>query len=318
MTHHPTIPVVDVSPFIAGDEAGDPSVVADVRRAAESLGFFCIVGHGVPETLVDRVRAASTSFFDLSAEIKMRTAPTGTVRGGLMYFPLRAEALASAAGGQSPSDLKESLDFGPGFLGDTWPTDPLGLRAAWLDYFDAMGTLAGHLRRIFAEASGVPADYFEPSFVDHHSSLRVLNYPDQSASPEQGQLRAGVHTDYGFLTILRSEDAPGGLQVQDLNGSWLDVAALPGSFVVNIADSMMRWTNGRWKSTPHRVVNPPRDATGSTRRQSIAYFHNPAKSAVIECLPPFVAHGEPAAYEPITYADYAELRYSMAHGHESR
>jgi len=100
--------------------------------------------------------------------------------------------------------------------------------------------------------------------------------------------------------------------VQDLSRQWVDVPNIFGSFVINIADALQRWTNGRFRSTPHRVVNPPRDASGSTRRQSIAFFHNPARTAVIVCLEPFRA-GAKSLPEPITYGDYADLKYRTTH-----
>ena len=102
--------------------------------------------------------------------------------------------------------------------------------------------------------------------------------------------------------------------MQNRAGDWLDVPAVPGAFVVNIGDAMMRWTNDRWISTPHRVVNPPPDAQGSTRRQSIAFFNNPNFDAVIECLSAFRSPDTPPKYRPVTYGDYAEERYKQAHG----
>jgi isopenicillin N synthase-like dioxygenase len=89
--------------------------------------------------------------------------------------------------------------------------------------------------------------------------MRVINYPAPEGEVEPGQLRAGAHTDYGCMTILRTEDAPGGLQVQTRAGEWLDVLAVSGSFVVNLGDMMARWTNDRWAATLHRVTVPPRD-----------------------------------------------------------
>ena len=119
-----------------------------------------------------------------------------------------------------------------------------------------------------------------------------------------------------MLTILRTEDAPGGLQVRTRTGRWIDVPHIPGSFVINIGDAMMRWTNDRWISTQHRVVNPPVNAGQPARRQSIAYFHNPARDTVFECLPPFRETGAPPRYSPISYGEYARLRYLQAHGAE--
>jgi isopenicillin N synthase-like dioxygenase len=149
-----------------------------------------------------------------------------------------------------------------------------------------MSELARDLRRIFARGIGLSEDYFEDKFDRHHSSLRVIDYVDQTEEPLPGQLRAGEHTDYGFLTILRSEDSSGGLQVRPHNGDWMDVPTVADSFVVNIGDVMMRWTNDRWVSTLHRVVNPPSRHQPS-RRISIPFFHNPNVDAVVECLDAF-------------------------------
>jgi isopenicillin N synthase-like dioxygenase len=67
--------------------------------------------------------------------------------------------------------------------------------------------------------------------------------------------------------------------------------------VVNIGDLMARWTNGRWRSTLHRVVDPP--GSGRARRQSMAYFQNANWSAAISCLPTCLAPGEEPRYEPV-------------------
>jgi isopenicillin N synthase-like dioxygenase len=113
---------------------------------------------------------------------------------------------------------------------------------------------------LMALGLGLPSDYFEP-FIDRHTSaLRSLHYPDlRGHVVEPGQLRAGAHSDYGTLTLLRQDDAPGGLQVRDVAGSWHDVPAIEGAYVVNVGDALERWTNNQWKSTLHRVVVPPVD-----------------------------------------------------------
>lgn len=308
------IPVIDISGFSSGDPRRRVEVVSELSRACEDLGFFVVTGHGVDESLIGHAVETARAFFDLPEATKRQVRDSGEVLGGLMYFPFRAESLAATLGEATPEDLKESLDFGPGFRGDPWPGSPSGLERALRDYYRALEGLAAGLRRIFMAAVGLPEDYIEDKFDRHLSSVRILNYPDQRRPPLPGQLRAGVHTDYGFLTILRSEDAPGGLQARARDGTWIDVMPVPKGFVVNIGDAMMRWTNDRWVSTPHRVVNPPPDSRGSTRRLSIAYFCNPNADALIDCLPGFAPDGSPAIYQPITYADYAEARYRQAHG----
>ena len=312
------VPIVDITRFITGETRGRADVAEAVRTACEEIGFFAIVGHGFPGDLVTRIYDVSRAFFDLPVEEKDNVGESGPVMGGLMHFGLGKEALAATLGSETIPDLKETLDFGPGFFGDRWPMRPPDLEPAWRAYYDAMSTLAATLRSIFATALGLAPGYFEDKFRGHLSSLRVIDYPEQSAPPAPGQLRAGAHSDYGVLTILRTEDVPGGLQVRTPNGRWSDVPHIPGSFVVNIGDAMMRWTNDRWVSTQHRVVNPPVDSGQPARRQSIAYFHNLPRDTVIECLPPFREKGTPPRYPPVTYGEYAELRYRQAHGHEKQ
>ncbi|MDX1520278.1 MAG: 2-oxoglutarate and iron-dependent oxygenase domain-containing protein [Anaerolineae bacterium] len=310
----PNIPVIDIGPFQRGEPDESRQIIQTIGRACQDIGFFTIVGHGVPHALIQRMYDTSRAFFDLPPEEKGRVNQTGDLLGGLMYFPITAESLSASLGQKRPGDLKESLDYGPGFYGDAWPDTPPNLKSVWLDYFQAMSDLSAVLRRIFALAIGLPELYFEAMFDHHHSSLRVLNYPEPNEDPLPGQLRAGAHSDYGFLTILRSEDSAGGLQARHRNGHWLDVPTIPDSFVVNIGDALMRWTNDRWVSTVHRVVNPPSNARRHSRRQSMPFFHNPNIDAVIECLDIFCDADNPAKYSPLTYGEYADLKYRQAHG----
>ena len=312
------VPVIDIAPFTARDGVRRGRVVDAVRSACEEIGFFVMTGHGFPEPLVTRIYDASRAFFDLPAEEKNAIGESGAVMGGLMRFGFGEEALAATLGSKSIGDLKETLDFGPGFRGAPWPVNPPDLEPAWRAYYAAISDLAGTLRRVFAAAIGLAEDYFEDKFRDHLSSLRVIDYPEQPVPPAPGQLRAGAHSDYGVLTILLTDEAPGGLQVRTRAGVWIDVPHIPASFVVNIGDAMMCWTDDRWISTRHRVVNPLVNSGQPTRRQSIAYFHNPARDTVIACLAPFREAGVAPKYPPMTYGEYAERRYRQAHGDGKR
>lgn len=307
-------PLIDLEPWFAGGEAGKARVVVAVREACEGIGFFLIAGHRVDEGLVRRMYERSRAFFDLPEEVKRRIPAVGPLPGGLEYFARETERLAATLGEETPPDIKETMDFGPGFGGVPWPAEPAGLEAAWRDYYGAMDGLCRELRFVLARAAGLAEDFFEPHFADHLSSIRVINYPEPAGDPLPGQLRAGAHTDYGFLTVLLSEDRPGGLEVRNRRGEWVAPPALPGTFVVNLADSLMRWTDDRWHCTPHRVVNPPADRRGGSRRQSIAFFHNPARDALIDTLPTFL--GAAPKYPPITYGDYAMDRQRRASGYQ--
>ncbi len=307
-----SVPVIDIAPLVAGSASADEAVAA-IRAACESIGFFVITGHGVSDAVVERMRERSRAFFDLDPETKARTPTAGSIMGGVTYTPVRGEALAASRGELTPGDLKQILDYGPAWPGGPWPDEPPGLRDAWEAYYGAMSELAGHLRRAFALAIGLPADWFEDAFDRHLSSLRAIDYPELEQAPEPGQMRAGAHSDYGFLTILLSEASAGGLEVQPRSGGWVRVPSIEGGFVINIGDAMQRWTNDAWVSTVHRVANASADRTGA-RRQSIPFFHNPNPDGRIEVLDRFVSADRPARYPPIAYRDYALEKAAATHG----
>jgi isopenicillin N synthase-like dioxygenase len=116
-------------------------------------------------------------------------------------------------------------------------------------------------------------------------------------------LRNDAHTDFGTVTVLYQDDAPGGLQVQHRDGRWLDVPPVPGSFVVNLGRLMTLWTNDRWASTVHRVVNPPPDQS-HLDRISIAFFHQPNPDAAIACIPTCADADNPPRHAPVRSGNY--------------
>jgi isopenicillin N synthase-like dioxygenase len=297
----PAALVIDIAPFLYGSAGDKRQVAAEVGAACEQIGFLAVAGHGVDEALVLQAGSAARAFFDLPADDKNKL---GHMAGGAGYSPLKGESLAATLGQSAPADLKESLNVSADFANTPWPARPAGLRQALTTYFLEMDRLAGDLLRICAVALGLPEDFFA-SKIDHSSSfLRIINYPPPIEAPQPGQLRAGAHTDYGTLTILRSENVAGGLQVRARGGDWLDVPAPERAFIVNLGDMLMRWTNDRWISTLHRVVNPPASAGPRSRRQSLVFFHNPNPDAIVECLPGCCDAANPARYPPIAAGEF--------------
>src|SRR4030095_2159666 len=161
------------------------------------------------------------------------------------------------------------------------------------------------LMRLAALALDVEEGFFDAKVDRSIGSMRRNSSPAQSVDPAPGQLRASAHTDYGGFTILSGEDVPGGLQVRTRAHRWIDVPTSPTTFVVNIGDLLMRWTNDRWLSNLHRVVNPPPDAAG-TARLSIAFFHHPNDDALIQCLPSQGA----ARHAPVLSGEYRDEKYA--------
>jgi isopenicillin N synthase-like dioxygenase len=302
-----TVPVVDIS--------GDPrKVAAEVGYACGELGFLTVVGHGVPDDVAGRTASVARRFFDLPGDEKRALADGEPVLGLPAYRPLRSESLAASLGQKSPGDLKESLDWGPAVPGFGWPERPPDLHNAFEAYYEALSDLGARLRGLFARALGLPENWFDEAFRGHTSSMRAVNYPPPEGDVEPGQLRAGAHTDYGCMTILRTENAAGGLQVLTRDGTWLGVHALPGSFVVNLGDMLARWTNDRWPATLHRVAIPPADRTAGSRRQTIVFFHDPRADAVIECIPGCADPAHPPRYEPVTALEHVRAKAARALG----
>lgn len=316
--------VINIAPFLAGDPDGITSVSKELGKACEEIGFFQITGFGVSQEFIQEVYDVSRRFFDLSEEQKAIAAQPAPdqVRG---WTAVASEGLSYSLDEVAPGDLKEKMDMGPfNYLGDeyhrcaaagthfapnVWPQCLPEMRGLWERYFTEMGEVSRQVMRIFAVALNLPIDFFEDKINDHISMFRAINYPDQPTPPLPGQLRAGIHSDYGSLTLLRQEQRPGGLQVMTKSGEWFDVPAVEGALVVNIGDLMAEWTNDRWVSTLHRVINPPRDLANDSRRISLVYFHQPNYDAVISCLPTCLAPGEKAKHAPMSSGEHLYSKF---------
>ena len=301
------VPIIDLR--------GDPEQVSrSIDRACCQVGFFQIIGHGLDPSLEAAAWDAAAEFFRLPLLDKMAVAiPPGDAYG---YGPFQVERLAASLGAETPPDLKETFSAGPVacsrvvaadpaaafvFSASLWPEALPGMESAMRAYYDSVALLVDRLMSVMALGLGLEPGYFEPLIDRHTSALRSLHYPDlRGHGVLPGQLRAGAHSDYGTLTLLRQDDALGGLQVRDTAGIWHDVPAVEGAYVVNVGDALERWTNEQWKSTLHRVVVPPADVDRDCTRQSMAFFHNANWDAVIECLPTCVAPGQSPRHPPIT------------------
>ena len=313
------VPVVDLGGFLHGGRAGRLAAAQAFGRAMEEAGFATITGHGVAPALVRDTYRCVREFFAQPEQQKRRHTPPEQTKGR-GYLPMKIESVAATLDGRTPPDLCEALVFaslqrerrGVG-LPNYWPEEPTELAARINAYFDAMLALARHLMQLSALALALPEDWFAPMYREPSLTLRFVNYPDQEEPPEPGQLRYGAHHDYGGLTILRQDEAPGGLQICDAEDVWHDVPPHPDGFVINVGDLMSRWTNGRWRSTLHRVVNPPRELTGSTQRLSMVAFTGPNGATEVACLPTCADAEHPPRFAPVNAQAYVQSKLAASH-----
>lgn len=275
------VPVIDLS--TRDTAAGRAELAAAIGKACAASGFFTIVNHGVPSDLVDRMHKTTSNFFTSPEGVKDQSLNQGVGVAGLRRLGGPYEAFAAHVTGDLSDAERAALGDYPATwkAANIWPDNQF--RTVWHEYIAAMTDLSADIMRLFALALGQPEPFFDTKF-DHHVSLIIANY--YYAAPKPEVLRRERHTDWGSLTVLHVEDELAGLQVLRGEDEWLDVPAVPGSFVVNIGDLMAFWTGGRWASTVHRVVNPVE--VNASSRISIPFFYLPNHDASIEPMSPVV------------------------------
>lgn len=314
------IPVISLADLAAPDRAARERLAAEIGAACRGPGFMIVTDHGVaPDLRANAFDAARAFFARPQAEKDALSIERSPHNRG--YVRLGGERLDPASGAV---DGKEAFNIGLDLAADDrrvlagepfrgvnlWPEEP-AFRDATLAYFNAVWALGVRLHRAFALDLGLPdEDWFAPHFTAPMATLRLLRYPAAGGGSPIG---AGAHTDYGSVTLLAT-DGVAGLQVRPRDAKrfgrdWIDAPNVLGGYVVNIGDCLMRWTNDVYVSTPHRVLAPPAE------RLSIAFFLDPNPDSEITPLASCVSAERPAAYPPISGADYLAARLNATYDH---
>lgn len=284
------------------DEA-DPVALDELQRACTHTGFFVIAGHGL-ESELGRVFERARAFFDLDPATKEQVPRVD--RYG--YVPHAPNAIDT----DRASDRTEYLDMG--LAGDVGSLDraPLpsldGFEPAVRAYQDGALAIGRTILRALALSLGVDGGHFVDRMTRPQCRLRFLHYPPVEATADGNlPVTTDPHTDYGLITLLATDGVPG-LEVKPIGGDWGPVPARWGDLVINLGDMMARWTNDRYRSTPHRVVGP---AVGD--RISIPFFVNPDPGVVVETIPACVSADRPDRYQPVTAGDFLAQRIDSSH-----
>ena len=309
------IPVLDIAPVLAGEPGALQAFATRLRDVTETIGFFYLKGHGIPQDLVDRMFAECRRFHALPAEVKATVAHryTDSFQSGYVApaTPRPKAANVDIIDNIRPNLLAKFLvtrelpkDDPAHKTMNVWPADLPGFRETVSEYQGAVEKLARSFLPVWATALNMPADHFEPYFRAPHLTLSMLHYPPQK---EIGNRQYGLapHTDNSFMTFLPQSNV-GGLAVRMPSGHWRLVDKIPGTFLINTGNVIMRWTNDRFLSTKHRVIN-----TAEVDRYALPTFFGPSGDAMIECIPTCVSPDRPVRHEPMTYRQLREWYYGL-------
>ncbi|UMB61622.1 isopenicillin N synthase family oxygenase [Lutibacter sp. A80] len=304
------IPSLDLSDFLSGDSKKKKKFITEIGEAYEEIGFVALKGHFLSEELTNNLYKEVKSFFELPEEVKESYSIDG-IGGQRGYTSFGKES----AKGKKKGDLKEFWHFGQEVVGNEKlkATYPKNVIVNEIPNFNKVGMVAYknlektaiYVLRALSLYIGLDEFYFDKYVINGNSILRPIHYPPIQGEPK-GAVRAAAHGDINLITLLMGASASG-LEVQNKQGEWIAVTALPEQLVINVGDMLERLTNNKLRSTIHRVVNPPREEWGNSR-YSIPFFTHPISEMSLNCLPECIDEMRPKVYDDITAGEFLNER----------
>ncbi|KAI9745430.1 MAG: hypothetical protein M1818_000964 [Claussenomyces sp. TS43310] len=319
--HEEAPPILDFSAFTSSDPEARALLVQQIASACKDKGFFQIVNHGIPSSLQQEVLNKSEEFFALSNEEKMKLDKNqNNYQRGYEYFGTQMLEAGTAPESKEAYYLGRDLpvdhpdvkagkflsgpNLWPEVLGDEW-------KKVINEYYSRVLELGNAVLGVLALGLGLDEDFFLPFTDNGIGTLRLVHYPP---TPVNAKARGiGAHRDFGCLTLLLQDDV-GGLQVQNQETQeWIDVKPVPGAYVVNLGNMMLRWTNHKYSSNLHRVIN-----RSNSERYSVPFFLNGNPDLVFDCIPGCedvdAEGGRTSRYGPISVAEFVSEQYATSYG----
>ena len=304
------IPSVDLADFLSGDTSRKQKFIKEIGEAYEEIGFVALRGHFLTDAISKNLYKEVKAFFDLPEEVKESYEIDG-IGGQRGYTSFGKES----AKGKKVGDLKEFWHFGQEVVGNDklkaeYPknvevSEIKNFNKAGMEAYKMLEKTAIHVLRALSLYIGLDELYFDKYVINGNSILRPIYYPPIVGEPK-GAVRAAAHGDINLITILMGASAAG-LEVQNKQGEWIGVTALPEQLVINVGDMLERLTNNKLRSTIHRVVNPPREDWDKPR-YSIPFFTHPISNMKLNCLPECINEERPKVYEDITAGEFLNER----------
>lgn len=313
------LPLIDLAGVRQHEPAAVTRVAGAIRTACQGAGFFYVANHGVPEATIARTVGEAQAFFRQPLETKRRVAVNARHRGfnalgdALMYEAKHPDYKEFfSIGLELPEDDADVVAGEPLRGPNNWPVDRPAFRVALSAYYEALGALGADLLRCIAVSLDAEPEFFAARYKKRLQRTQIIYYPPHPVNAADEQFGLAPHTDFGCLTLLW-QDTNGGLEVLERSSQrWIAATPIEGTFVVNVADLLGRWTNDRYASTPHRVVN-----RSGRERFSIATFYDPDFKAVVD--PRQLGASDPECrYEPTTAGAHILGRIERSFGYRKK
>lgn len=307
------IPSLDLADFTNGDQSHRSKFVENLGQAYNQIGFVAIKNHFLTDQLSEQLYKAVKSFFDLDDVIKQKY-ELPNLAGQRGYVSKGKEH----AKGSNTGDLKEFYHIGQvvvdndpiqnEYPDNIWPYEVPEFKEVGLEVYRKLEQTGCEMLKAIALYLNLPEDYFSEKVKNGNSILRPIHYfpidnPDQILPTA---VRAAEHGDINLITLLMGASADG-LQVLRRDGKWIPITALPNQLVINVGDMLERLSNGKLKSTIHRVVNPPKHLM-RTPRYSIPFFMHPRSDMSLAALPNCIDDTHPKQWEDITAGEFLNQR----------
>ena len=291
------LPIIDISALRGNDPRLIREAAEGMGKAAREVGFFYVVGHGVEQDMIERAYNAAEAFFAQPDEVK-RASYIGDSLNHRGYVPFTEKGdyademnrnyeafdLALDLPYDDPDYLAGNLLLGP----NVWP-ELAGFKETIYEYYSRISSVGLLVCSALEAHLELRRGELTQQMSKPISQLRLLHYVRARATKNKHSVNMGAHTDYECLTLLHQRQK--GLQVMTRSDEWIDVPVIPEAYVVNIGDMMEAWTNGAFKSTPHRVLNL------SPERFSMPYFVAANHDAMIKPFDSLVTPENPPRYE---------------------
>ncbi len=299
------IPVVDLGEWQAGGTA-QQRFIKTLGEGLTDTGFFAVRNHGITDALVKRAYDSAKQFFHLPTQTKARyTDPAKKGQRGFTGLGKEHARDAKAA------DLKEFWQVGrPGWSHPQYGDNPSVSEVpdfipTLTELYRGLDALGGILLQAAALYIDEPIDRFSSLATDSDTIVRVLYYPPIGPEVPAGAVRSAAHEDINFITLLSGATSEG-LELLRRDGTWMPVHTGFDTLVVDAGDMLQNITNGLYKSTTHRVVNP---GDSTSERFSMPCFVHARSEVDLSPLPSCVARtGGEAKYPTLTAGEYLDQR----------